>query len=353
MITKLILLLVLSCANVALAQSSADLLEAGHFKRARPLVEARLKTNPTDAQAHFEMGRIQRAFGDNESALASAEKALELDSTKAPYHALRAEALGDAAQHASMFKAMGMAKDMRKELDAALALDAKNIEALTIYMLFYLNAPTIMGGDKKKAHELAEQAVAANTTRGYLVKARLANEEKATDQIEGFYRKAVEANPKHYGAHVALAGFLAGPTVKRFDEAERYAREAVRLDAGRAGAYGVLANVYSAQKKWPELDSLIKDAEKNVPDDFVPYYRAARVLLTNGDDLPRAESYLRKYLSQQPEGNEPQLPFAHWSLGLVFEKMGRKAEAVSEIDRCVKAKPEFEPAKKDLARLKQ
>ena len=340
-------------SSVAFPQSSAELIEAGHFKRARPLVEARLKSNANDAQANFEMGRIRRATGDNDSAFTYAEKAVELDGGKAPYHAFLAEVTADAAQHASMLKAMGMVKTMRKELDAALALDPKNIEALTIYMMFYLKAPAMLGGDKNKAELMADDAVRANAVRGYLVKSRLASEEKATDRAEAMLRKAVEADPKHYGARVTLANFLAGPAQMKFEEAERCAREAVKLDPGRATGYAVLANVYAAQKKWPELDTILKDAEKNVPDNYVPYYRAGRALLANGDDLPRAEAYFRKYLSQEPEGNEPQLPFAHWSLGLVLEKLDRKAAAVSEMELCVKAKPDFELAKKDLARIKQ
>jgi tetratricopeptide (TPR) repeat protein len=333
------------------AESTLDLIEANHFKRARPGVEARLKANPNDAQANYEMGRIKRAFGDTDAALEYAKKAVDLDGTKAPYHAFLGEALADAAQHAGMFKAMGMIKGIRKELDTALAIDPKNIEAITVYMEFYFNAPAIAGGDKGKARTMADDAVKANAARGYLVKVRLANEEKATDQVEGLIRKAVESDAKLYGARISLANYLANK--QQFDEAEKHAREALRLDPGRVGAYASLAAIYAGQKKWSELDSILQDGVKNVPDDLGPYYRAGRTLLANGADLPRAESYFRKYLSQEPEGNEPQHPFAHWSLGLVFEKMGRKSDAAAEIAQCVQAKPQFEPAKKDLARLKQ
>jgi len=56
---------------------------------------------------------------------------------------------------------------------------------------------------------------------------------------------------------------------------------------------------------------------KGIPDDFSPYYEAARTLLAEGADLPRAERYLRKYLTQDPEGETPSPALAHWRLGLV------------------------------------
>src|SRR5690349_20611852 len=123
----------IACAVASIdAQTVSELIDAGHFKRARVMVETRLKANPNDAEANYNMGRIQRAFGDKDTALKYAEKSVELDANKAAYHALLAEAVGDAATNASMFKAMGMAKQVRKECDAALALDPKNIEAMSV-----------------------------------------------------------------------------------------------------------------------------------------------------------------------------------------------------------------------------
>src|SRR5689334_18267509 len=87
-------------AAAAYPQTTLELMDAGHFKRARPAVETRLKANANDAQANYEMARIKRAFGDNDAALGYAEKAVALDGSKAAYHALLAESLAEAAQHA-------------------------------------------------------------------------------------------------------------------------------------------------------------------------------------------------------------------------------------------------------------
>ena len=43
---------------------------------------------------------------------------------------------------------------------------------------------------------------------------------------------------------------------------------------------------------------------------------------------------------------------ARWRLGLVYENMGRKQEAVSELETALRLKPDLEEAQKDLKRLK-
>ena len=79
--------------------------------------------------------------------------------------------------------------------------------------------------------------------------------------------------------------------------------------------------------------------------------KLAQALLEIGKDFPRAEGYARKYLSQEPEGEEPDTADAHRLLGLVFEKEGRKPEARAEIQTALRLRPNFKAAKDDLKRL--
>jgi len=68
----------------------------------------------------------------------------------------------------------------------------------------------------------------------------------------------------------------------------------------------------------------------------------------------RKSADLKKYFTEtrEPEAGAPLIAGAHWSLGQVYEKEGRKAEARAELETAVRLKPDFEPAKKDLKRLK-
>src|ERR1035438_6976003 len=75
-------LLLIFCA-VAIGraeQSPAErLIEAGHWKRARTLVETRLREAPADALSQFLLSQIRGAFGDRLTPLTLAEKAVSLD----------------------------------------------------------------------------------------------------------------------------------------------------------------------------------------------------------------------------------------------------------------------------------
>jgi tetratricopeptide (TPR) repeat protein len=332
--------------------SAEALVEAGHWKRARAIVEPRLAANPRDAQAACLLSRIKLAFGDLDGALKSAQQAVALEDGNSNYHFQLAEVYGEMAASASMFAAAGLAKKFKGELDASLARDPKNLEALDALMQYSFQAPGIMGGDKGKAHAIAEKLVQLSPVRGYLAQAELAREAKDFAKVEECFLKAVEADPKNYEAQTALAGFYTQPSYKKTEWAERHAREAVQLDPLRAKGYSILAKVLALEQRWGELEAALSASEKNVPDDPAPYFEAADALLESAADLKRGETYVRKYLAQEPEGEEPDAAHAHRLLGLILEKQGRSTEAVSELGTAVQMNPRFKAAREDLKRIR-
>lgn len=339
-------------ASALFAQDSAEaLLRDGHFKRGRVAVEAKLKSNPNDPEALWLTSRIKQVYGDLDAAQQFAEKAVAGNPKDARYHLRLAEIAGDKASRVSMLRAISLGRTFKKELDASMALDPKNPDALTYLMRFHLEAPGILGGDKNKARAIPDEIVKVDPVKGYFAKVILARHDKQDEAVEGFYRKAVEAKPDSIPARLALAGLLAGPKSNRFAEAEAHAREAVKINPSSAGGHGALAGLLAAQEKWADLDAALALAEKSVPDNLVPYYRAGNVCLGRGKELPRAEGYFRKYLTQENEAASPTHADAHWRLGLVFEKQGKKAEAIAELQAALKLDPNSN-AKQDLKRLK-
>lgn len=259
---------------------------------------------------------------------------------------------GETAQKANMFRQISLARRVKKESEIAISIDPRHINARFLLVMFYMNAPGIMGGDKKKAHDIADEMVRLNPVEGYFAQARIAGIEKNSSGVEAAYLKAAEANAQNYQAQVAMANFYAADTQKKYDLAEKYARAALKIDATRAGAYGILAIVLGQNQRISELETLLAQSEKNVPDNLNPFYQAGRVMLLTGKEFPRAESYFRKYISQEPEAGAPNHGAAHWRLGLVLEKLGRKQEAIAEVEKAVQTQPNLEDAKKDLKRMK-
>ena len=114
----------------------------------------------------------------------------------------------------------------------------------------------------------------------------------------------------------------------------------------------MLAIAYVSQQKWNDLDAILADGEKNVPDNLQPYFYAGRMLAGSGADNARGERYMRHYLEEEPEPNASKPAFAHWRLGQLLEKEGRKGDAVAEYQKAAQMAPDNEPIQKDLKRLK-
>jgi tetratricopeptide (TPR) repeat protein len=138
---------------------------------------------------------------------------------------------------------------------------------------------------------------------------------------------------------------------KKFEEGEKHAREAIRIDADRISAHLTLIALLVQQRKMAELDSALEEAENAVPDNLAPNYTAVAWCPPHGMTIQRGEAYLRKYLAQEPEPNMPTHAATHRLLGLHLYAAGRKEEGVSELQLSVKL-DHNSLAKQDLKKLK-
>jgi tetratricopeptide (TPR) repeat protein len=346
MLPRAILAALLAAALLPAQGSPDDLLPGNHFKRFRALAAAH---TANDAEGLYLNATVKQLWDALDDAEKLAERAVAANPKDARYHYRLAVIAGEKAQRASVIHQLGLARKFKKEADATLALDPNHIRTLDMTMEFYLHAPGVIGGDKAKAHAVAEQLMKIDPVEGYRAQMTLARFDKQEDRIEGLLRKSVEVSPASFEAHMDVGGWCANHA--KFDEAERHAREAIKIHPDRAAAYGLLAAVMVHQDKWPELDPLLAQAEKADPDNLLPYYRAANNCLARKVELPRAERYFRKYLTQEPEPTTPTHALVHWRLALVLEQQSRKPEAIAELQAALKLDPNS-PAKADLKHLK-
>lgn len=191
------------------------------------------------------------------------------------------------------------------EIDAALALDPRDVQANRDLLEFYLLAPGLLGGSRRQAAVVAERIAALDPAEGFLAKARLAAFDGRTAKAGALLQQAAEVRPPGYRAQIAVAEFYLAPEHPNLAAAEAAARSALGLDPGRTDAYAVLADVYADRGSWDELDATLAEAAHRAPEDLYPCYRAAGRLIAGGHNLERAERYLRAYLAQEPEGNRP------------------------------------------------
>ncbi len=333
--------------------SPARLLELGRFRAARAAIEPRVKANPNDAEAQWLWSQIEDVYGHDESALAAAEKAVSLAPDHAAYHTQLAMVAGSLAERAGPLKGIGLGKRFKKEAEAALALDPRQWDAREGLLLFYLKAPGIIGGDKKKALALLEETSKLDAEQGAILRARHALATNDTNGVEGHWRAAIAAAPHSYRARMSLASWYGAK--KRYAESEQVAREALAADPGRGSAYVLLAQLYARDGRYEAIDALLAQAARERPGDLAAQYQAARVIVTgNGSgDFARAERWLKGYLAAEPEPGGASHAGAHWRLGQIYEKQGKKAEARAEYEQAVKLDPKLEEAKKDLQRIRK
>ncbi|MDZ4797531.1 MAG: hypothetical protein SGI92_05170 [Bryobacteraceae bacterium] len=352
LVFSLLLIPLLATAGESAAEVDA-LIEAGHWKRVRGIAEAQVKSDANNAQAHFWLAKVLPGFNDFDSALAHAEKAVALAGNNAAYHGQLAEVCALIADRSSAVKGFTFVRRMRKEIDAALAINARHTDTLLVDMMFSFKAPGIAGGDRKKAFQIADRIQSISPEWGYLAHARLLQDGTDDKTTEQMLLNAVKASPSFYRARASLARFYCCTAQqKRPDRAESAALQAVSADPAATPAYEVLARIYAQQERWAELDKLLQRAEHAVPDDFAPYYAAAQGCFDVGKDFERGRSYLTRYLGQPVEGRQPTHAEGRWLLARMYEKEGRRADAVRELEMAVRQDPLLDGAKKDLKRLR-
>jgi tetratricopeptide (TPR) repeat protein len=306
--------LTLAFSGIAQQSDPEKLIDAGHWKKARAIVETRLSQNPNDALANFLLSQIRNAFGDYTTPLPLAQKAVALDGRVAKYHRQLAEATGLEAQHANAFRLIILARQFRSEIDTAISLDPHDIQAHRDLLEYYLVAPGIAGGDVQKASAMAKQICQLDAAEGLLAEARVASFRKRFSETGELLRQPVALQPSGYRARLALAKFYAAPESFNAAMVVSTAQELQKLDAGRVDSYAILAQIYAEQCDWSALDSLLSEATRQSPDDLAPYYRAAEAMLTKKHEPARAARYLQVYLEHDPEGNEPTLADARRKL---------------------------------------
>jgi tetratricopeptide (TPR) repeat protein len=333
--------------------SAAQLIEEQHYRRAEPLVRAVLARQPQNVDALIELSTIEWSYGDLDKAEAAAANAVNIASGSAAAHAQLVNILGAelASKKGGAMEKMSVSHRFRKEAERTLQLDPNNIYALEALARYSWYAPMLAGGDKGKAMQMVTQAIHVDPARGYALKAELdATQDKS--KVFADWKQAVEAQPGSYLAHTGLGNYLlaSGGDLKA---AEAEAEKAIVLDPSRTAGYRLLAAIYASTEQWPKLEATIHRALASVPDDMGPEFAAAQAILDHNvqAQFARAEEYLRHYLNLPVEGQEPSAAMAHWQLGLVLEKEGRRSTALQEVQTAASLDPSLDGARHDAKRL--
>jgi tetratricopeptide (TPR) repeat protein len=328
----------------------SQLLDSAHYRAAERALEPIAQARPQDGRVAWMLSRTKAAVGELDEALRLAETALAGDDSNPDYHVQVAAVSGRLARNSSLLKQLSLARRAKKELDAAVALDASNADAQWGLMMFYYAAPGLIGGDVNKARAIGHSLALEAPQVGFYYEGRLAEEMNDISSAENFYLRSAVADPNSFEAAAELANLYMDLKPDQA-KAETWACAAVHADATRGDGWALLARALAMCGCWTEAEEIARISEAIDPDNLVPWYGIAATAIQQGEQIEAAEVWLRRYLEHPVEGAQPSWARAHWQLGLALAAMGKRAEAVEELKAAVEQEPANEKARSDLKRI--
>jgi len=233
-----------------------------------------LQVRDPDAPALLLIGQNYFMMGDANRAAEFFQQAVTADPNNSINYHWLGRAYAHQAEAASMFNAFGLATKSRQNLEKAIELDRKNIDAANDLFEFYLEAPGFMGGGMEKAAHLAAQIAELDAAEGQYSQARIDEKRKDFAQAEIHLRRAMELAPRQVGRVIDLAKFLAKNG--RFEESEDTFLAAEKVSP------------YAPKILYARAEAYI-EAHRNleVAKDLLEKYLSARL---TPDDPPRSDA---------------------------------------------------------------
>lgn len=335
------------------ATELAELVEDGHWRKAKAIVDQRETAGQNDPRFLLLAAKVRFAYNDLEKAAQLAEKAALLDPKCADCQFLLYESYGSQAQNASILKQPGLARKCKRAVDQAVALDPKHVDALLGLMMYLHMAPGFFGGDKTRAKAIPGEIATFNPGRGHLARAQLAALIDRGAPLRDHYRAAVAADPNLFDARISLAWNLARQNPADYAEAAAQAREAVRLKPRRTDGWEVQAYALGRQGLAGEIEKMLAEFRRALPEEYTPHLRAAEGLLAAGKEPVRAEELIKQFLAQPPQGpRRPSHANAEQRLAQLYEKTGRRTEAVALYESVARKHPKNAEVQQALKRLR-
>jgi tetratricopeptide (TPR) repeat protein len=301
-------------AATALGQTDLKkLYEEKRFEEVSKIAKGIDDDQSNYATAQYYLGRIsfdQKNFDDAADYFQEATEAK--GGQQSDYYTWLGDAYGSIAGNANVIRQGMLAPKMKNAWEKAIALDDKNIRARISLIEFYTKAPSLMGGSRDKAKEMAKQVMLINPVQGHRSMGNLLVEEKNIDGAEKEYLEMVKLDPN-------LTPFL--------------------------------GNFYLNQKKYDKAFALFDEAVKKNPNDMAAIYQTGKTCAASGQRLDMGEEYLLKYLTYTPKPNEPSHAGANMRLAQIYEKKGKKSEAKSRYETALRLDNSLQEAKDGLSRV--
>ncbi len=309
-----ILFAVLPYASVA--SSATTLLEQGRVDEAISEFQSRVNKYPNEAESYNLLCRAYFQIGEWDRGISACERATALDPSNGVYHLWLGRAYGEKADSSSFITAAGLAKKVRQEFETAVQLAPNNADARNDLAEFYLEAPGIVGGGRDKAENQAQALANLDLARADWIKGRIAEKNKDYATAEKKYHDAILDS--HGGAH----------------------------------AWFNLALYYWHHQDLDNMQKTLYQAVAAPMDRPEVIMESAELLIRGGRDFPAAVQWLNRYLNGTMVEEAPAFK-AHYLLGTVLEKQGKKDEAAAQYRAALALAKNFSRAQQALNHISQ
>jgi len=283
-------------------RTAKENFDAGDYASARKTLQAALEKSVADPEIHFWLGRCSYELFDFNSAVASFDRAIQLQPKSSLYHQWLGRAYSEKADREH---SLSLARKTKKESQSAVQLDPSNISARRDLAEYEMDAPWIAGGDKDGARKQVEAIAALDPVEGSLARAQyVSHAEKKPAQAEDIYRQLLRQKPQRIQPYFEIARFF-----------QQHGRPA-DLELAIQGAAAIDAS-----------------------DQRLDYFRGVALFL-EGKDLPGAERFLTQYARTTPQrSNWPFHADAFEWLGRTLEAEGKRAEAIAQYREALRLDP--------------
>ncbi len=218
---------------------------------------------------------------------------------------------------ASIFWKMRKGRKMKDFFIKAVDLDPENLEAREYLGGYYLNAPSIVGGDKDKAIEQAKEIKKRDYLKGSLFFAQIHEVMERDDEAEAIYMELIESDSTN--THVQYS----------------------------YGMFHQSRENYTAAL-WQFENSILADSTN-----MNAYYQIGRTSVFSGENLNRAIECLVIFLDHPHMKDTPKYESAHWRLGMLYEHKGMIEAARNEYKSALAINPDHKETKNALKNLRK
>ena len=272
--------------------------------------------SPAALTSLIDQGRAAIGRGDDDAAIALFKKAVAQSPKSAEAHFCLGGAYGSKVQKVGIFGAATYAPLVKGEFETAVALDPNHVEARFALVQVYAATPEMMGGSIDKALEQAKAIKAIDPVVGHRAYAVVYSQQSKPDLAKQEYVAAIAEQPGSPKAHSFFGQYLVN-VEKNYAAAAAEFESALKVDPGYMPAF----------------------------------YHLGRTAALADTNFTHGEASLKKYLGYSPKPDEPPLANAHYWLGAIYEKAGRKAEAKQSYEAALKLNPTLKLALEAMKRL--